>query len=53
MHVNDYDFLITGDQLEGGLFTMDLSPYLVQGVNTIKYNPVGRHGEATVNVNVY
>jgi peptidoglycan hydrolase-like amidase len=53
VHVNDYDFMITGDQLEGGLFTMDLSPYLVQGVNTIKYNPVGRHGEATVNVNVY
>ena len=53
VHVNDYDFLITGDQLESGLFTMDISPYLIQGVNTIKYNPIGRHGEATVNVNIY
>lgn len=53
VHVNDYDFVITGDQLESGLFTMDISPYLVQGVNTIQYNPVGRYGEATVNVNVY
>jgi stage II sporulation protein D len=53
VHVNDYDFVITGDQLAGGIFTMDISPYLVQGVNTIKYNPVGRYGEATVNVNVY
>ncbi len=52
VHVNDYDFMITGDQLVGGLFTMDISPYLVQGINTIKYNPVGRHGGATVNVNV-
>jgi hypothetical protein len=53
VHVNDYDFVITGDQLTGGLFTMDISQYLVQGVNTIKYNPVGRYGGATVNVNVY
>ena len=44
--------MITGDQLAGGLFTMDISPYLVQGVNTTKYNPVGRYGGATVNVNV-
>jgi peptidoglycan hydrolase-like amidase len=53
VHVNDYDFVITGDQLASGLFTMDISQYLVQGVNTIKYNPVGRYGGATVNVNVY
>ena len=52
VHVNDYDFMITGDQLAGGVFRMDISPYLVQGVNTIKYNPVGRYGGATVNVNV-
>jgi peptidoglycan hydrolase-like amidase len=51
VHVNDYDFMITGEQL-GGVFTMDISPHLVQGVNTIKYNPVGRFGEATVNVNI-
>jgi stage II sporulation protein D len=52
VHVNDYDFLITGDQLASGVFTMDISQYLVQGVNTIQYNPVGRYGGATVNVNV-
>ena len=53
VHVNDYDFAISGEELAGGMYVMDISPYLVQGVNTIKYNPVGRHGSATVNVNVY
>ncbi len=53
VHVNDYDFMISREQMAGGLFTMDISQYLIQGVNTIKYNPVGRDGSATVNVNVY
>ena len=53
VHVNDYDFTISGEELAGGLYTMDISPYLIQGVNTIQYKPVGRDGEATVNVNVY
>ena len=53
VHVNEYDFTISQEELAGGLFTMDISPYLIQGVNTIKYNPVGRFGSATVNVNVY
>ena len=53
VHVNDYDFTISGEELAGGLYTMDISPYLIQGVNTIQYNPVGRDGGATVNVNVY
>ena len=52
VHVNDYDFTISAEELAGGLFTMDISPYLIQGVNTIKYNVVGRDGSATVNVNV-
>jgi hypothetical protein len=52
VHVNDFDFVLTDEDLAGGLFTMDISPYLVPGVNTIKYNPVGRFGEATVNVNL-
>jgi hypothetical protein len=52
VHVNDYDFMISADQFVGGIFTFDVSPYLVTGVNTIKYNPVGRFGEATVNVNI-
>lgn len=52
VHVNDVDLVLTEEDLAGGLFTMDISPYLVPGVNTIKYNPVGRFGEATVNVNL-
>lgn len=52
VHVNDYDFRVSGADLATGEFSVDISPYLVQGVNTIKYNPVGRHGGATVNVNV-
>ena len=53
VHVNDHDFMISGADLSSGEFEMDISPYLVPGVNTVKYNPVGRHGGATVNVNVY
>lgn len=53
VHVNDHDFMITGEQLASGVLTLDISPYLVPGVNTVKYNPVGRYGGATVNVNVY
>ena len=52
VHVNDYDFTISGEDLAGGLFTMDITPYMVQGVNTIRYNPVGGEGGATVNVNL-
>ena len=53
VHVNDHDLMITGTDLINGVFTRDISPYLLPGVNSVKYNPVGRHGEATVNVNVY
>ena len=53
VHVNDHDFMISGEDLASGVFTMDISPYMVYGVNTVKYNPIGRYGNATVNVNVY
>jgi peptidoglycan hydrolase-like amidase len=52
VHVNEHDFMISAADLTDGVFAMDISPYLVVGVNTVKYNPVGRFGEATVNVNV-
>ena len=52
VHVNDYDFMISGEDLADGLFTLDITPYIVQGVNTIRYNPVGGEGGATVNVNL-
>jgi SpoIID/LytB domain protein len=53
VHVNDvYDIVLTEEQLSQPLVTVDISQYLVAGVNTIQYNPVGRNGGATVNVNV-
>lgn len=35
-----------------GVTTVDLSPYVVPGLNTIQYNPHARSGNMTVNVNV-
>jgi hypothetical protein len=44
--------MIQGSQLASGIYSIDISPYLVEGVNSIQYNPVGRYGGATVNVNI-
>jgi SpoIID/LytB domain protein len=53
VHVNDvYDIVLTEEQLLQPVVTIDISQYLVAGVNTIQYNPVGRNGSATVNVNI-
>ena len=53
VHINDaYDIVLTAEQLSQPLVTVDISQYLVQGLNTIQYNPVGRNGIATINVNV-
>ncbi|MEJ7847714.1 MAG: hypothetical protein WKF92_06480 [Pyrinomonadaceae bacterium] len=53
IHINGtYDIILREEELADGAESVDLSPYLVQGVNTIQYNPVGRTGSATVNVNV-
>jgi hypothetical protein len=51
VHINDTDIRLE-DELTDGSESVDLSPYLVPGLNTIQYNPVGRNGSATVNVNV-
>jgi len=45
-------FHLTAEQLAQPVVSIDISPYLVAGVNTVQYNPVGRNGGATVNVNV-
>lgn len=51
VHLNDtYDISISEAELAAGTVSIDISPYLVTGLNTIQYNPVGRNGTATVNV---
>jgi stage II sporulation protein D len=53
VHINEtYDLILDEDQLSAPVVSIDISPYLVPGENTIQYNPVGRYGSATVNVNV-
>ena len=51
VHINEtYDLAFDEAQLASGFVSVDLSPYLVPGLNVIQYNPVGRFGTATVNV---
>ena len=53
VHINDtYDLMFSEDQLSAPVLSVDISQYLLPGDNTIQYNPVGRWGSATVNVNV-
>ena len=52
VHINDYDIVLSGAQLSQPVLGVDISPYLNVGLNMIKYNPVGRNGSATVNVNI-
>lgn len=52
VHVNGtYDIALNEDELADGEAVVDLSGYLVPGINVIQYNPVG-HGTATVTVAV-
>ena len=54
VHINGtYDIILRAEELRDGHESIDLSPYLVQGLNVIQYNVVGRDGSATVNVNVH
>jgi SpoIID/LytB domain protein len=51
VHVNEtIDISLDAAALASGLVSVDLSPYLAAGVNTVQYNPVGRNGRATVTV---
>lgn len=51
VHLNEqHDLAFDAAALAAGVVRVDVSPYLVQGLNVIQYNPVGRDGRATVNV---
>ena len=51
VHINGlHDLSFDAPTLAAGLVEVDVSPYLVSGLNVIQYNPVGRFGSATVNV---
>jgi len=50
VHINDtYDVTIDEAELADGSASLDLSAYLLPGLNTIQYNPAGQ-GTATVTV---
>ncbi len=49
VHINETaDFSIDEETLAAGPVTVDVSQYLVQGLNTLQYSPVGHDGTATV-----
>jgi len=51
VHINGtYDLSFDEADLAVGTVSVDVSPYLLPGINTIQYNPVGRDGGATVTV---
>jgi SpoIID/LytB domain protein len=53
VHINGtYDLSFDAAALSAGTISTDLTPYLVPGVNTIQFNPVGNDGTATVTVTV-
>ncbi len=51
--VNQYTIPIRSSQLLSGKHSVDISPYLVPGMNSVVYEPSGRHGAVTFNVNLY
>jgi SpoIID/LytB domain protein len=52
VHINELHDLTFDEQdlSSGPVLRIDVSPYLVSGLNVIQYNPVGSLGKATVNV---
>jgi SpoIID/LytB domain protein len=51
VHINGtYDISLDSDALSTSPVSVDLSQYLVPGLNTIQYNPVGQNGKVTVTV---
>lgn len=51
VHINDtYDLVLNEEELAAGTVTVDISSYLIPGLNVIQYSPVGRDGTATVSV---
>lgn len=53
VRINDmYDLTFYKDVLSGPVVSIDITQYLVPGVNTITYNTIGDQGSAIVNVNL-
>ena len=51
VHINElHDLSLDAADLAPEIVRLDISEYLVRGVNVIQYNPVGRDGQATVTV---
>lgn len=51
VHINEtYDLSFDETELATGTVSVDISAYLVPGINTVQYNPVGSDGTATVTV---
>jgi peptidoglycan hydrolase-like amidase len=51
VHINElYDLNFDAAELTADVVRVDISQYLVAGLNVIQYNPIGRFGSATVNV---
>jgi SpoIID/LytB domain protein len=51
VHLNETtDLSFDEAELAAGVVSVDVSSYLVVGLNTVQYNPVGRNGKATVTV---
>ena len=51
VHFNGlFDLTFDEAALAAGVVRVDVSPYLLTGLNTVQYNPVGRDGQATVGV---
>ncbi len=54
VHINGtYDLSFDEADLAVGTVSVDVSQYLLPGINTIQYNPVGRYGRATVTVVIH
>ncbi|HVL66907.1 MAG TPA: SpoIID/LytB domain-containing protein [Vicinamibacterales bacterium] len=54
VHLNElHDLSFDEATLAAGVVSVDVSEYLLAGRNVIQYNPVGRSGQATVNVIVH
>ncbi len=51
VHINDlHDLTFDAAELASGFLSVDISQYLIPGLNAIQYNAIGRSGTATVNV---
>ncbi len=47
VQVNQSVFTVSALNMASGLFSIDISPYMTTGLNTITYTPIGRAGNST------